>query len=827
MDTGHSLVADYTAMTRGRAGNTAYLITDQPPDEHDPQRRREDARAVLARRLGEHGPEPTATMVGRDGEAHTRSLAWIGGQWDQVQHTHGHPRYEALLAERVAARHGEQVAADMAGEPGYPRLIRAVYSAELGGHQPEALLDDVTAGGLADADSLADVLRYRIHRALADGREPEQQSEAGDWTTLAAPLDGSAGQWAHQLARAASERQAELGKAAAIDQPAWTAALGPVPDAVEDPAARAVWEARAGIEAGYRDLAGVPDEQISLGAPPSLERPLEHAMYHHAAHTRGYQSDPEAGDMRVLSNAELYAVRERWTREQAWAPAYVADELSAAYQAAAGAGQDADLTAARLAQLTPDAEGREWVAAQHTISARDAEAGLERAHQLEEVHQARAGWAQATAPAEATDRDAALELERRGLPLQRAAEPEPEQLGLFTEPARQAGTAALAATTTLDEPRQTPASATPASGPADDAEVAAAQHARADAAAGFHRDLEARHQAGLAEMDPEQRLDPAAREAALHADNLARAVEAIRAEQGARLDPHGELDDDTLTHRRAAELAEQREAAEPQRATARAEAHREIDPDGRLSDDARDAVRWQRAHDRAATVETRDHTRPAATEAPRAEAPEQQEEPQRSRQPDRTEQPGAERTKHETRDRGEAVDRDEKEQLTLLDVTPSPAAAQDARRSPVDRSPADRDHRIIEAARDGDDTVRAEDDVWRPEQRHHRDERSAVASGGDRDAGRDAADQAVTLAEARRQAQAADGQRAAREAAALERGTQQQATAATGTEDTDRTRRDTTLSDPAQQPRQADATATPSAAQPEAPRMVRTPGPQQ
>lgn len=45
------------------------------------------------------------------------------------------------------------------------------------------------------------------------------------WTTLAAPLDGPAGQWADELARAARERQAELGQAAAIEQPAWTAAL--------------------------------------------------------------------------------------------------------------------------------------------------------------------------------------------------------------------------------------------------------------------------------------------------------------------------------------------------------------------------------------------------------------------------------------------------------------------------------------------------------------------------------------------------------------------------------------------------------------------------
>ena len=88
-----------------RDGAVAHLSPDylarHPPDEHDPERLREDARGLLTRRLGEHGPAPTATTVGRSGEAHTRSLAWIGGQWDQVQHTHGHPRYQALLAERV------------------------------------------------------------------------------------------------------------------------------------------------------------------------------------------------------------------------------------------------------------------------------------------------------------------------------------------------------------------------------------------------------------------------------------------------------------------------------------------------------------------------------------------------------------------------------------------------------------------------------------------------------------------------------------------------------------------------------------------------------
>lgn len=823
VDTGHSLIPDYTAATRGRANNTLYLTTDRPPDEHEPQRLRQDARALLTRRLAEHGPDPTATMVGREGDAQTRSLAWIGGQWDQVQHTHAHPRYAALLAERVAAGHGHDVAAELAGEAGHDRVIRAVYSAELAGHQPEALLDEVTGRTLSDAASLSDVLRHRIHRALADGRTPEQQAHGGDWTTLAAPLDGPAGQWAHELARAASERQAALGEAAAIERPAWSAALGPVPDPVDQPAARAAWEARAGLVAGYRDLAGVPDEQVVLGAPPSRERPLEHALYHQAADTLGYRHDPEAGDVRVLSDGELYALRDRWTREQAWAPEYVADELAATYQAAATAGQEADLTAARLAQLAPDAEGREWVEAQHAMAARDAATNLERAGQLEEIHQARAGWAAATATAEAADRDAALELERRGLPLQRAAEQPAQQLDLFPQPTRPDALAETADVT--ERARQADQAALavqaapkPASGPADDAEVASARQARAEAAARFRRDLEARHEARLVEVDPDARLGPAAREAALRADNLAQAVQSIRTEHGHRLDPHGELDDEALAHARAAELAEHRQAAEPDRVAAREQARHDIDPASRLGDDARDAVAWyrtrqHRAEQRSGEDEVADRTAPV-------HRPTRQQEPQPAEQPGRGE-------------RTEEMPRADDEQLTLLDATPTLAdttAADEARRSPLDRSTAERDERILDqAAEVHDDSI---SDVRR-EQRGV----TAAPAGGDRHAGRADAEQPVTLAEARRQAHAADGQRAAREAAALERGAQQQTVAATAAEDTDRARRDTAQADTARpqiaqrdtvrEPagRDAAATRTPtgSVAPTQSPRVVRAP----
>ena len=59
-------------------------------------------------------------------------------------------------------------------------------------------------------------------------------------------------------------------------------------------------------------------------------------------------------DYRTLPDLDLYAVRERWTREQAWAPEYVADEMRTAYELGREYTEDAALAGARLATLEPD-----------------------------------------------------------------------------------------------------------------------------------------------------------------------------------------------------------------------------------------------------------------------------------------------------------------------------------------------------------------------------------------------------------------------------------------------------------------------------------------
>ena len=783
VDTGHSLVGEhalredvYTGATRGRTSNTIYVTSERRPDEHQPDRLHTDAWTALTRALNRQGGERTAEMTRRTGEAQTRSLAWIGGQRDQVHHEHGHAQYRQLLADRVAVSHGTQRAADLAAEAGYDRLVRAVHAADLRGHDPEVLLDEVVPRTLADADSVADVLRYRINRTVADGRAPERDVQPGDWTTYTAPLLGTAGQYAHELEVAASARQAALGEAAAVEQPAWVHVLGPVPDAMQDPYERAVWEQRAGIIAGYRELAGVPPEQTSLGAPPSRERPLAHALYQQAAHAAGHQLQEGDRDVALLADAELYALREQWTREQAWAPEWVADELAAAYERSADAEQEADLTAARLAQMPPDAPGRDWVQHQHDSAVRDAELYLERAQQLEDVHHARLGWADATAAAGHADQAAAIELDRRGLPLQRV-EAQPEQLGLFKEPARQ---------TEHDLDRDQAHSEQPtvvvAAGPADDDEVATALRAREAAGAEFQRDLQQQHLRRLDEVDPEGRLDQAGREAALRVDDFARAMQDIRQEHGARLDPAGRLNDEDLLHARAAEIAQVRAATATGKDADRDDAHRDVDPDNRLSDATRDTVVWHRGRaERAAGPQVHPEQRESG-----------QQEPER---------------------------RENDVQLGLLDAEPSTAeraATSPARGVPVDRDLELRDESVFARADDGSRFVDDDLDVQSSPRRADR----TVQVMDEGDGGRSLNEQATTLAEARRQARAADEQRGIREAAALERGRHQQTAAAAAMEDNDRTRR--AGHDVVERTRPADRTPVASEQATTAPRIVRT-----
>ena len=352
-------------------------------------------------------------------------------------------------------------------------------------------------------------------------------------------------------------------------------------------------------------------------------------MWRHAADTLGYRDEPDAGDLRTATDAELYAVRERWTREQAWAPEWVADELSTAFQAASRARQEVDFAAAQLQDLPQDAPERAWLETHLEQNTATAETYLARAETLEVVHQARAGWAEATAGAETADRAAAAELERRRLPSQRAVAT-PEQMELFDgyRPAPHTDQTAQTEQVSQGRGEAGPELAVVASGAAEADEVTWAERARDAAGAQFRRDLDTAHQQRLAEVDPGRELDPTAREAALVEDNMTRFVTGLRAEHGDRLDPEHTLSDEDLAHPRAAELA----AARAERDQAAAAAGDGVDPDGVLDHGQREAVVWQREQERA-----RNDQHPEPVQQPE---PVEQPEPARGRGARRGRRPG-------------------------------------------------------------------------------------------------------------------------------------------------------------------------------------------
>lgn len=426
VDTGHPIVdrdstreALYPASTRGRECNILYLVTERAPDAHDPERIAESARERLSAVLDRSAVQQAATRVLAEGQAQAASLQTIGALFDIASGELARERHHGLLAARLEAGVVERVE----GEAGYGRLLRTLRETDLAGHHLDAVLDQALTGrGLGDADSVSDVLRWRV-RYHAEHRDPERRVDPGDWTTLAPAADGPVGEYVHALAQRASMRQAQLGRDVADRAPGWAVeALGAVPAA--ETVGRGDWELRAGIAAAYRELRGIDDEQVSLGAAPSREQELPRALWAHAVEALGRAAD--VTDHRALDDAALYQQVERWERELAAAPGWVAEQLAQAVEAAHEERIAHQLATAELAALPADDARRVELAAERDRAGVWADWHAERAAQFEADHEARQVWAAGTRAQEQQARLAAEELDRRGLPVHRDLTPSPE-----------------------------------------------------------------------------------------------------------------------------------------------------------------------------------------------------------------------------------------------------------------------------------------------------------------------------------------------------------------------------------------------------------------
>ena len=419
--------AFYVSMSRGRDRNIAHLVTERAPDEHDPERLDESARERAAEILATRAAQRTATETLHDGRRDAESFAMAANTLDAAAADHATTRYGAVLTDLLGPERAAEAQQDRAG---YGRLVQAAREAELAGHDPAAVLDEVVGErGLDTAESVPDVLRWRLHNRI-EHRAPERVVDPADWTTRVARSDGTdAGQHVADLAAATTDRQARLGRQLAEEPTAWAiSGLGDVPE-ISDVAARADWQRGAGAVAAYREQHHIPDDQPSIGAAPSREHPLQRALW---ADARAALGEPDAVvDHRALADGQLYARTERWAREQAAAPEWVADTLAAAHRSAHehrvdyytrtaeidAAGDTHPDTAELLAQRGQDRQMMQW--------------HQQRADGLETDYAERAKWADTTREQADDARLAAAELDRRGRPKTRAGavEPDPRKVG--------------------------------------------------------------------------------------------------------------------------------------------------------------------------------------------------------------------------------------------------------------------------------------------------------------------------------------------------------------------------------------------------------------
>ncbi|WP_410597832.1 MobF family relaxase [Amycolatopsis sp. lyj-23] len=427
--TSHALLSEesqredaYVALTRGSRRNTAYLATNRPPDAHE-QLLDVTPAELMAGVLDRSGAAVAAELEFRASQQEGRSLAWIGTQWELVAKDYSTDRYTRVLGMLV----GPEKAAAMEKEEAYPALMRAVRGAELGGHNVDAVLAEAVAKRALDgADSVSAVLRHRVLKEI-DGRQREQRVDARDWTTFQAPIEGPVGQFLHEMAVLAGDRQAVLAAQTAAEMPAWAQQyLGTPP---EQPEQRAEWLHRAGVAAAYRELHAIPEDQVSIGPAPSPENEFHRALWK-AAH-RALGNPADSLDYEGATEGELREKRAQWEREKNWAPEFVGEELQQANKLAQDYHQDASLFAARLETLAEGTPEYDQTRLEVLRAERMSQDWAERARQLDEVHRARQGWYASTEAARVADQLAAEELERRGLPATLEPTPQPQQTTLF------------------------------------------------------------------------------------------------------------------------------------------------------------------------------------------------------------------------------------------------------------------------------------------------------------------------------------------------------------------------------------------------------------
>jgi hypothetical protein len=260
----------YVALSRGRASNRAYVVTDEALDVdlHVPPGPPLDAldvlRGVLARESSEHSATETINETLQAAE----SLATLVPQYlDAFARAVLTDDLEAAVRAGLRDAGGRDLEDRVSASPAWRQLLLACA-----GDQPTALVAEAVRSRLLDggdpAQDPAAVLAWRVPRLVADN--PGCGAGAGDpfrppW--LPAPsgvmAEGPAGRWGIEQDRLIASRVQALVEQVAVNPPPWAAGMRPRP---EPGAERDRWEADVGMVVAYRDQFRVTDDADPLGA---------------------------------------------------------------------------------------------------------------------------------------------------------------------------------------------------------------------------------------------------------------------------------------------------------------------------------------------------------------------------------------------------------------------------------------------------------------------------------------------------------------------------------------------------------------------------------
>jgi len=260
----------YVALSRGRASNRAYVVTDEALDVdlHVPPGPALDALDVLRTVLARESSEPSATETISETLEAAESLATLVPQFlDAFARAVITDDLEAAVRAGLRDAGGRDLEDRVSASPAWRQLVVACA-----GDEPRALVAEAVRSRLLDGDDPAQdpaaALAWRVPRLV--GGDAEYGDGARNvfhlpWLPdLSRVMTGSpVGRWGIQQDRLIAARVGALVEQVAADPPTWAAGIQPRP---EPGAGRDRWDADVGVVVAYRDQFRTTDDADPLGA---------------------------------------------------------------------------------------------------------------------------------------------------------------------------------------------------------------------------------------------------------------------------------------------------------------------------------------------------------------------------------------------------------------------------------------------------------------------------------------------------------------------------------------------------------------------------------